>query len=228
MNNNDWGDRPVIVELVGPDHPDHPNNQAARAAEAARKAAEAAASAQAQPCDAAPPAPPTKKRNKRRNRRRIARVQTSETSLSHHERHCSICNHEDREAIDEEFVNWFNPEGIADCYDVEWRAIYRHAHATGLFTLRERNLRGALGHIVEQASSATPTIGGVLRAIRAYSCLDRDGQWTEMPSHVVVSSGSQLAQAKVIAEAAKTLDVPSPADQSDASRTTVLLDNEKK
>ncbi len=62
--------------------------------------------------------------------------------------------------------------------------------AAGLFARRERNMRFALGHMVQQAMNITPTSDSILRAIRAYSCLNRRGQWTEPASHVVVSSGS--------------------------------------
>jgi len=232
MNQNDWtasDSLRMAAKALGPNHPDHPRNIAARAAEAARKAAEAAAAAssanaspsaeatpapEVQPVDTFEPAPTPKKRRKRRNRRRqMVQVELNETARDRHERLCTICNHENHETIDEEFVNWLAPEGIADFYDVDWRAVYRHAHATGLFAARERNLRAALGQIVEQAASVTPTIDGVLRAIRAYSCLNREGHWTELPSHVVVSSGSQLAQANVIAESALTLDVASTGQQ---------------
>jgi hypothetical protein len=138
-------------------------------------------------------------------------LKKSHRSRDHHERHCSICNHPDRVSIEEEFIHWQKPGVIAWLYEAEERSIYRHARATGLFAARERNLRSALGHMVELASDVKPTIDGVLRAIRAYSCLDRDGRWTEPPAHVIVSSGSQIPSPQAVAAAAVTFNVAPPA-----------------
>jgi len=112
------------------------------------------------------------------------------STRDHHSRHCTICNHPERAAIEEEFVHWHDPSEIGLDYEVGRRAVYRHAHAAGLFARRERNMRFALGHMVQRAMNITPTSDSILRAIRAYSCLNRRGQWTEPPAHVVVSSGS--------------------------------------
>jgi len=116
----------------------------------------------------------------------------SASARDHHSRHCTICHHPERAAIEEEFIHWHNPSDIGFDYEVGHRAVYRHAHATGLFARRERNMRFALGHMVQRAMNVTPTSDSILRAIRAYSCLNRRGQWTEPPAHVVVSSGSAL------------------------------------
>ncbi|HXX19759.1 MAG TPA: hypothetical protein VEJ46_10180 [Candidatus Acidoferrum sp.] len=192
----------------------------------------------------APPArparrrPPPKKRRKKaraRKSRLVATQSASSAPRDHHERHCTICNHAERDAVEEEFLHWINPWDIARHYGVEWRAIYRHAHARGLFAARERNLRFALAHIVEQATSVNPTTDGVLRAIRAYSCLNSDGQWVEPPAHVIVSSGSQIPSPQAIAAAAITVNVPQQAQQPalpsaanpSPAKTSELLDNVK-
>lgn len=238
MNYEDWmasDTMRAIAKILPPDDPNNPRNLA-RAAEAARKAAEAAAAAspvnvspsaeappppEVQPIDALEPAPAPKKRRKRRKprvRQRSAPVRTRESARSRHERVCTVCNHEERDAIDEEFVNWFRADDIAAVYDLDERAVYRHARATGLHAARERNVRAVLGHILERATIVTPTVDGILRAVRAYSCLDRQGRWTEPPAHVVVSSGAQLARAKVIADSEKVLQVlptGAPQDSSD-------------
>ena len=118
------------------------------------------------------------------------------SARDHHSRHCTICNHPERAAIEEEFIHWHNPSEIGLDYEVGRRSVYRHAHAAGLFARRERNMRFALGHMVQQAMNITPTSESILRAIRAYSCLNRRGQWTEPASHVVVSSGSAAYAAR--------------------------------
>ncbi len=200
----------VIVELVGLDHPDHPVNRAKRAAEAAQKAAEEAAAAKA--AAAAQPAASAKKGKPRVRRRRTPRVVVNETTAERHQRLCTVCNHDDRDEIEQEFLSWIHPESIARFYGVEWRAIYRHAHATNLFPARERNLRFALGRMVELSSQVAPTMDGMLRTIRAFSSLDRNGRWTEIPTHVVVSSGAQLAHSQLTADSVKSLTLRSVLD----------------
>jgi len=227
MKHDDWitsDTMRALAKILPPDDPNNPINlaRAAAAAESAARAQQATQlSAAPSPDVAEPQPPPAKPRRKRRlrSRRVAAPAPPNESALERHQRLCTICNHEDREAIEEEFVNWYPPDATAEEYGIEWRAIYRHAHATGIFSARERNLRSALGHIVEQANSVTPTIDGVLRAIRAYSCLDRDGRWTEPPARVVVSSGSHLAPETPLAQAPRTIDLPSP-------EVSVLIDNE--
>ena len=134
------------------------------------------------------------------------------SARDHHSRHCTICNHPERAAIEEEFIHWHNPSQIGLDYEVGRRSVYRHAHAAGLFARRERNMRFALGHMVQQAMNITPTSESILRAIRAYSCLNHRGQWTEPASHVVVSSGSAaFAAGRALKPALAATPGPSPA-----------------
>jgi hypothetical protein len=69
-----------------------------------------------------------------------------------------------------------------------------------------------LGRMVELASQVTPTMDGVRRTIRAFSSLDRNGRWTEIPTHAVVSSGTQLTQARLTADSVKSLTLRSVID----------------
>lgn len=155
--------------------------------------------------DSSVPKSPTPRPPKKGNRSKVTQsrakdIRTNQTSASarrrhrtswdHHARHCTVCNHPERDAIEDEFLQWHNPSDIGHDYEVGRRAVYRHARAAGLFARRERNLRFALGHMVQQAMSIKPTSDAILRAIRAYSCLNRQGQWTDPPSHVIVSSGT--------------------------------------
>lgn len=107
----------------------------------------------------------------------------------HHSRKCTVCNHPSRLAIEEEFLHWASPDAISHHYSVGWRAVYRHAHALGLFEERGRNLRSALGHIIEHANHAMPSAGTIVRAIRAYACLNESGQWIEPAKRVIFSQG---------------------------------------
>jgi len=109
--------------------------------------------------------------------------------LARHERKCSICCHEDREAIEEEFVHWRSVWQIARQYGIEdYRSIYRHARATGLLESRRENIRAALDNIVEHSDGAKVSGEAMLRAMRAYSCIDNSGRWVDPPSRVVFTT----------------------------------------
>lgn len=99
-------------------------------------------------------------------------------SLGRHERKCTICKHPDRKAIEQEFLRWYAPEHIAQDHDVPYAsAIYRHAHAKGLFQRRRRNLRLALEPLIEQANTVEATAGSVIRAVRTYTHINDSGNW---------------------------------------------------
>jgi hypothetical protein len=106
-----------------------------------------------------------------------------------HERRCSICSHPDRADIENEFMHWHSFGDISDEYDVSRSAIYRHAYALSLFVRRNRNLRFALGHLVERVQDVEPTADSVVRAIHAFARVNDEGEWIEPPAHVIVSSG---------------------------------------
>ena len=106
-----------------------------------------------------------------------------------HARLCTICHFENREDIEDAYLNWLGPESISRMFsDVRDRMVlYRHARATGLHELRRRNLRAALNRVLENADSGGISGDCALRAIKAYSNLNDDGQWTEPIQKVVIS-----------------------------------------
>jgi hypothetical protein len=101
--------------------------------------------------------------------------------FSRHSRRCCICLHPDRDAIEGDFIRWRSPELIAREYNLANRtSIYRHAHCTGLFAWRRRELGRVLEgmlenheHIPLEASDA------IIRAARVYAHLDENGNWFE-------------------------------------------------
>jgi hypothetical protein len=101
--------------------------------------------------------------------------------FSRHSRRCCICLHPDRDAIKGDFIRWRSPELIAREYKLANRtSIYRHAHCTGLFAWRRRELGRVLEgmlenheHIPLEASDA------IVRAARVYAHLDENGNWFE-------------------------------------------------
>jgi hypothetical protein len=82
-----------------------------------------------------------------------------------------------------DFIRWRSPELIAREYKLANRtSIYRHAHCTGLFAWRRRELGRVLEgmlenheHIPLEASDA------IVRAARVYAHLDENGNWFEPP-----------------------------------------------
>lgn len=119
----------------------------------------------------------------------------SEPGTSHHERHCKICSHPDRADIEADFVEWAQPDEIAREYNVSRASIYRHARAIDLYARRNRNLRFALGRLIEWVDSVQPTADSIVRAIHAFARINDQGEWVEPPAHVIVSSGGVRREA---------------------------------
>lgn len=104
-----------------------------------------------------------------------------------HESHCTICNHPEREAIEQAFLHWWRPTDLAYHFKLGNRlVVYRHAHAMNLFERRTARTHHALGYMIEQAESVTPTADSIIRAIRALSCIDQDGRWHEPRKEVLI------------------------------------------
>ena len=114
--------------------------------------------------------------------------------MAAHEARCTVCRSPYRAAIEEEFIHWHSPYETAQYYGIERRSIYRHAHALDLFSARDRNLRFALGHIIDEAERCIDVgASEVVRAVHAYARVTTEGQWLEPPAHIIVSSGSRPA-----------------------------------
>lgn len=115
-------------------------------------------------------------------------------TLEHHSRKCVICNHSDRADIEEDFVSWHNVELIQRDYDLgNYRAIYRHARATGLYQRRRENLRFAAELLIEHADQVKPSPDAILRAIQICARLSGQGEWVEPAKHVIFSSNANAA-----------------------------------
>jgi hypothetical protein len=110
------------------------------------------------------------------------------TSLKYHQIKCAICNHPDRDAIEEAFLDWVRPGELAREFNLGHRTVvYRHAHALGLFKKRAHNARFALGLLLEQSDVVKPTGNEIIRAVRAFSCIDEYGKWTDPPRRLIVT-----------------------------------------
>jgi hypothetical protein len=132
------------------------------------------------------------KKAQRINRQRRLQKQLQILLLERHSRRCIICHHPEREAIEEEFVHWRAPWKLSQDYKLnDYRTVYRHARAVGLLLQRRERLHSALDAFVESVDDVTFTGDTILRAMRAYSCIDSHGRWTEIPTHVQFSTSNE-------------------------------------
>jgi len=153
-------------------------------------------------------------------------------SFDYHSRKCVICRHPDRAAIEEEFVHWGGVWDIARIHHLgDYRSVYRHAHATGLTLRRRENLHSVLDIFLEKARGARMSGDSILRAIRAYSCVDSLGRWVDPPTQMnysIVQSGAQTGAPAVtpaphfIAPARAASAEPAHAANSTSQRSTVI------
>ena len=94
--------------------------------------------------------------------------------LTRHVQQCRICRHEACAQIERAFLDGASPREIeAEWKFASYRAIYRHAHARGLFLTRAEKLRGRIANtvaaatrIIEKVDSARVTGSNVLAAVR--------------------------------------------------------------
>ena len=133
----------------------------------------------------------SQKKSNRINRQRRLQKQLQILLLERHSRRCIICHHPEREAIEEEFVHWRAPWKLSQDYKLnDYRTVYRHARAAGLLLQRRERLHSALDAFVESVDDVTFTGDTILRAMRAYSCIDSHGRWTEIPTQVQFSTSN--------------------------------------
>jgi hypothetical protein len=131
-------------------------------------------------------------------------VPPDESKASRHSRKCSVCNHPERDVIDDDYIHWARVVSIAEQFGLTECSVRRHASATGLHRVRREKIHSALDLIVEQSSIANVTAHSVIRAIRAYSCITPSGRWVELPRRVTYT-GENAAQP------ASTSPLPIPA-----------------
>jgi hypothetical protein len=60
---------------------------------------------------------------------------------------------------------------------------------------RNENIRTVLDILVEQAETVRVTGNTILRAMRAYSCLQDDGTWVELPKRIIYQTDRKTAAA---------------------------------
>jgi hypothetical protein len=145
-----------------------------------------------------------------------------QAALARHQRKCVVCHHPDLEVIEEEYLHWRDVWKLARQYKIDdYRSIHRHARALGLVQIRRENIFTALDYIVEKSEAAKVTGDTVIRAIRAYSCINEHGQWAEPPARVVfttertvfpATTTKRALQAHAVQNTPAVKDVPAATD----------------
>ncbi len=161
-------------------------------------------------------------------------------SLGRHKRNCSICSHPERDAIEQSFLHWHSPEEIATQFGLrDWSAVYRHVRAFGLFAERRRNARYALESIIERAHEIqVVTPGGFVSAVRAFACINNEGEWVEpakrvIVTHVSIAASPQQAGAGISEDSLATPETeaktaaPSNEAEGPAEKVEALKENPK-
>jgi hypothetical protein len=106
-----------------------------------------------------------------------------------HARTCAICKHPLRTEIEADFIRWESPGRIVCRYKLRSRnAIYRHAHALDLFPKRDRNIRAALGWIIEKIGTVKVTAAAAVAAVATLSKINAAGRWIDRSEHVDLNS----------------------------------------
>jgi hypothetical protein len=133
-------------------------------------------------------------------------------SLARHSRKCSVCHHPDREFIDDDYLRWLSPETIARQYKISHHSVvYRHADATGLRTQRRAALRATLEHFIEQADNVRVTAHSIVSAVRLYSQINDQGQYTPSPRrHIIEHHYVGLPAEAGVPEPTKTKTTATP------------------
>jgi hypothetical protein len=115
-------------------------------------------------------------------------IPSQKPNSKRHTSHCSICAHPDCEEIEREFISWKNAANIVTEYKLRDRsALYRHAHAVDLFSRRDRNVRAALGRIIEKVDDVRVTAGAVVQAIALHTRINARGELVERNEQVGIN-----------------------------------------
>lgn len=184
-------------------------------AEAEARAKQRAANATANDAAKHAPPPPTRGPLCRAAKAKVAERIASLPGFERHSRKCRICRSPYFDAIEEAYLRWYPVEFIAKYFQFDSEALYRHARAAALDQARRQNVRWVVEQFIEQWRNVKITSAAVIRSIRALSCLDDKGRWTDLPKTHIVVRGSDATDAQDEASSepeprASTVELPEP------------------
>jgi len=161
----------------------------AEARQRASLAAQIAAASQAPP-------PPTRGPLCRAAKAKVAERNAAIPGFDRHSRKCQICRSPYVDHIEQVYLQWESVELICRYFQLaDNDTVYRHARAAGLDVLRRQNPRWVLEQFIEQWRTVKITSSTVIRSIRALSCLDEKGRWTDPPSTHILVRGTDASAA---------------------------------
>jgi hypothetical protein len=100
-----------------------------------------------------------------------------------HSRKCQICRNPYVDIIETAYLQWNRTDLICRYFRIDDSdTLYRHVRAAGLDVLRRQNVRVVVENFIEHWQGVKITAPTILRSIRALSCLDEKGRWTDPPS----------------------------------------------
>jgi hypothetical protein len=129
--------------------------------------------------------------------------------LERHATRCTICRHPQLDEIEKEFVSWTSVGEIVKEFGIPERSsIYRHARATGLFEKRDRNIKLALGKIVERAGDIVPNANAIVAAAVALAKINTDGRYIERREVLSLTPVFERMTARELEDYASTGTLP--------------------
>jgi len=161
-------------------------------AEAKQRASQAA---QKTAANLAPP-PPTRGPLCRAAKAKVAERTAAIPGFDRHSRKCQICRSPYVDYIEQLYLQWEEVDLICRYFQLaDADTIYRHARSAGLDVLRRQNSRWVVEQFIEQWRTVKVTSSTVIRSIRALSCLDEKGRWTDPPSTHILVRGNDASAA---------------------------------
>src|SRR6185437_9581005 len=189
-------------------------------AEAKQRASQAA---QKTAANLAPP-PPTRGPLCRAAKAKVAERTAAIPGFDRHSRKCQICRSPYVDYIEQLYLQWEEVDLICRYFQLaDADTVYRHARAAGLDVLRRQNSRWVVEQFIEQWRFVKITSSTVIRSIRALSCLDEKGRWTDPPStHILVRGNDASASTSSSDSGLPESGVTSTTDIREANPATVL------
>jgi len=92
-------------------------------------------------------------------------------SLLRHQSQCSVCSHPQRQAIEEAWVDWANTTELAERFRISRDAVYRHAHALGLFSERQKRRKRLFEKCLERLDITSFKGSDLVRILKEYTKL---------------------------------------------------------
>lgn len=167
---------------------------------------------------AASPAPPPPTRGPlcRAAKAKVAERNAAIPGFDRHSRKCQICRSPYADYIEQVYLQWESVDLICRYFQLaDTDTLYRHARAAGLDVLRRQNSRWVVEQFIEQWRTVKITSSTVIRSIRALSCLDEKGRWTDLPKTHILVRGNDSSAPLRSPDAQEDGDLPPSSEQSE-------------